>query len=160
MLGRGSKASCLPTEAVGAAQRGAVLSEAMLSPARRAHLVLPALLTVPPATVPALDWLLLGEKILWATPRTDIALPPALSPASGSQHRGALWPLLGTPSTPVCCFQQQSCRNCITIKMQLALPGKCEAASVPTDSFTCLEVESVQYLAGSAELINLFNNDA
>lgn len=56
--------------------------------------------------------------------------------------------------------QGQSCRNCITIKMQLALPGKRGAASVPTDSFTCLEVESVQYLAGSAELINLFNNAA
>lgn len=57
----------------------------------------------------------------------------------------------------MCPFQGLSCRNCITIK---TLPGKRGAASVPTDSFTCLEVESVQYLAGSAELINLFNDDA
>lgn len=47
-LGRGSKASCLPTEAVGDAKRRAALSEAMLSPAHRAHLALPALLAVPP----------------------------------------------------------------------------------------------------------------
>lgn len=48
----------------------------------------------------------------------------------------------------------------MNIKMQLVLPGRRGAASVPTDSFTCLEVESVQYLAGSAELINLFNNNS
>lgn len=54
----------------------------------------------------------------------------------------------------------QGCRNCISIQMQLVLPGERGAASVPTDLFTCLEVESVQYLAGSAGLINLFNNDA
>jgi len=81
----------------------------------------------------------------------------AVAPGSG----GLLGPSWGgTHSTPVCRCRGQSCRSCITIKMQLALPGKCGAASVPTDSFTCLEVESVQYLAGSAELINLFNNDA
>lgn len=54
----------------------------------------------------------------------------------------------------------RGCRNCISIQMQLVLPGEQGAASVPTDLFTCLEVESVQYLAGSAGLINLFNNDA
>lgn len=52
------------------------------------------------------------------------------------------------------------CRSCIAIQMQPALPGERGAASVPTDSFTCLEVESAPYLAGSAGLINLFNNDA
>lgn len=73
---------------------------------------------------------------------------------------GALWSLLGDTQHPECHLQGQSCRNCMHIKMQLVLPGRRGAASVPTDSFTCLEVESVQYLAGSAELINLFNNNS
>lgn len=150
-------------------------SAGLLSPRRcsaLAHLVLPALLAVPPdrsagsrpaAASPAPRG---GES--WATLGTGLPLPPAPSPASGPTERwpwplvsgGSLAPPGGAHSTPVCCFQGQSCRNCITMKMQPALPSKRGAASVPTDSFTCLEVESVQYLAGSAELINLFNNDA
>lgn len=47
-LGRGSKASCLPTEAAGDAKRRAVLCEVMLSSAHGAHLTLPTLLKVPP----------------------------------------------------------------------------------------------------------------